>query len=234
MSRRTLAVAEPSAAETLCRLTTDPERVQGLHGLLGEFCHLIRNRLNSLQIGVYLARTDAPNRGGDPARWDELDAHYRSAERIVEMFQAVCRPMPLQPIRIGLDLVIADFCNRWAPRFAERSIDWTVGPVEVAEPSRLDPTRLAQGLDAMASWRLDEAAPGTRIRFDGMSQRGWSRIEWAEEDGDGGCDCRGVQDGGLSLAVLARVASAHGGRLTTGDRGGWRMAIDWPNAIADA
>lgn len=219
------AVAEPAAVETLCRLASDPARVEAMHGLLGEFCHLIRNRLNSLQIGIYLAR------GSDPtntrARWDDLETHYREAERVVELFHTICRPMPLRPITIGLDLMLADFTSRWTPRFAAQRIELKVATIVPDEPSRIDPTRMAQGLDALASWRLARARPGSVVNLGGRASQGWSRIEWVER-----AAAPNEEGRALPIAVLARVASAHGGRLTQEERGGLHLRVDWPHVAA--
>ena len=217
-----LADTERLAVEALCRVAIDPVRVESMHGLVGDFCHLIRNRLNSLQIGLYLARGSDPT--PDPAVWDPLSVSYRDAEKVVELFQTVCRPMALQTIRIGLDVLLADFLTRWEPRFA--AVEVVVKPMKVvtSEPSRVDPTRFSQAFEALAAWRLRSAAPGATLRLEGHSERGRSRIEWHETGTSGGAD-----GGALPLGVVARVASAHGGTFATEDRDGWRVVIEWPN-----
>src|SRR4051812_16601356 len=154
------------AQEALWQIACDPARVAALHGLVGDFCHLLRNRLNSLQMGLYLARRGASQ--ADPRVWDELDGHYREAERVIDLFQTICRPMPLTPITIGLGLVLGDFAARWTPRFLAHGVAMDVSMVESDGPSHLDPSRLSQGLDALASWRLDHVGTGGRLNL-----RGW-------------------------------------------------------------
>jgi hypothetical protein len=212
----------PPAPECLWQIAADPERVAALHGLVGDFCHLLRNRLNSLQMSLYLARRD--DGSTEPQIWDELDRQYHAAEGVVELFQVVCRPMTLTPITIGLGLVIADFAGRWGPRFAERGLVLTSSLTDADGPSTLDPSRLSQGLDALAAWRLDRCRVGARTVLRGSVARGVSRLEWSEEG-----QVRFCPDGELPLAAMARVASAHGGTMTQEEDHGWRVRIEWPN-----
>lgn len=212
----------PPAPERLCQIAADPERVKALHGLVGDFCHLLRNRLNSLQMSLYLARRDEG--GAEPGLWEELDRHYRAAEGVVELFQVVCRPMTLRPITIGLGLVIGEFANRWTPRFAGRGIAFTAGLAEADGPSRLDPSRVAQALEALANWRLERAEAGSRMSLRGWVGNGASRLEWAESGSS-----RPGRDGDLALAALARVASEHGGVMSEGGRECWGVRIEWPH-----
>ena len=198
-------------------------RVAALHGLVGDFCHLLRNRLNSLQMSLYLARRD--DEAVEPAVWNELEHQYRAAEGVVELFQTVCRPMALTPISIGLGLIVGEFTTRWVPRFAARGVTLSRGSDEGGDLSRVDPSRVGQGLEALAAWRLDRAEAGTGIVLRGSVARGRSRLEWSESLS--AC----TEDGGaLPLAALARVASAHGGSISQDDHDGWRVRLEWPNA----
>src|SRR4051812_17962977 len=76
--------AETAWTDVLISIIQDPERVRGLHGLLGPYCHQSRNLLNGLKIGLYIARSkdrscgDRPE-GGSP--WDELDRLYQAVEQ---------------------------------------------------------------------------------------------------------------------------------------------------------
>jgi hypothetical protein len=220
----TLASSVSSASESLWQVACDPDRIATLHGLVGEFCHSLRNRLSSLQMGIYLARRDEVTTF-NRAVWDELDSHYRAAQRVVELFQVVCRPMTLTLITVGLELVFQEFASRWTPKFASRGVTLVTEIVEAAGPSRLDPARLAQGLDTLATWRIDQVQPGARLVLRGWVGQGESRIEWSE-DRVSGCDHRGE----LPLAVLARVATAHQGTMDQESSEGWRVRVDWPHA----
>lgn len=212
----------PRAPEHLWEIASDPVRIAELHTLVGDFCHLLRNRLNSLQMSLYLARRQ--NVAVVPDVWDDLESQYRAAVGVVELFQTVCRPMTLTPITIGLDLIVGEFSARWTPRFAAKGVTLSAGSVDADGPSRVDPSRVRQGLEALAAWRLDHAEAGTGVFLRGAVTRGRSRLEWTESS-----TSRIGEGGELPLAALARVASAHGGSISQDDRDGWRLRLEWPN-----
>lgn len=220
--RDTVATLARPVPESSGDLGNDPSPAMDLPGLIGDFCHLLRNRLNSLQMGLYIAR-----RGTIPADrevWDELDRHYREAERVLDLFQTICRPIPLTPIPIDLEMVLKEFHSRWATRFEERGARIEIIIDDSDGPSRLDPSRLVKGLDSLASWRIEDAGRGVRLTLVGRVRQGTSRVEWIER---GSKRIDGA--GGLPLATLASVAAAHGGTLKREDRDGWRVLVQWPH-----
>jgi hypothetical protein len=216
------STAHGGSPEALWRIAADPSRVEALHAMVGDFCHLLRNRLNALQMGLYLARKEHESAGG--GSWDELDAQYRDTERVIELFQTICRPMALTPLAIDLGLVLQEFTSRWSPRFAERGMSLDLEMVESDGPSHVDPCRLSCGLDAMAHWRIDRGRRGTRAQLRGWVGQGRSRVEWREDVRAQACD-----DGSLPLAALSRIVSAHGGKMDHDNRDGCRVLLDWPH-----
>ena len=215
----------PRAPEHLWQIASDPARIAALHDLVGDFCHLLRNRLNGLQMSLYLARRE--DAAVEPDVWNELEGQYRAAVGVVELFQTVCRPMTLTPITIGLGLIVGEFTARWTPRFAAKGVTLSAGSAEADGPSRVDPSRVGQGLEALAAWRLDHAEAGTGVCLRGTVTHGRSRLEWTESSAS-----RIGEGGALPLAALARVASAHGGTISQDDRDGWRLRLEWPNEMA--
>ena len=211
--------------EALWRIAADSSRVADLHAMVGDFCHLLRNRLNALQMGLYLARKEHEPDGS--GTWDDLDAQYRDTERVIELFQTICRPMTLAPLAIDLGLVLHEFGSRWSPRFCERGMKLDVEMIDSDGPSHLDPCRLSCGLDALAHWRVDRGRRGGRATLRGWVGRGRSRIEWSEDLGGPVSD-----DGALPLAALSRIVSAHGGAMDHDDRDGCRIRADWPHSAA--
>lgn len=207
--------------ETLCDVAADPERAAALHCVVSDFCHLLRNRLNSLQMSLYLARrADARD---VPETWEELDREYRAVEAVVDLFQTVCRPMPLTPVSIELGLVLKEFETRWSSRFAGRGLTLTSGLEEAEGLSSFDPSRLTQSLDALACWRLDGAKSGTSVKIRGRVGQEKCEVEWSES----GAAPTG-REGELPFAALARVASVHGGGMTRDAGEGWRVCVEWP------
>ncbi len=219
-------VAPPRCADVLSRLAAEPEGVEALHDAFGDFCHLVRNRLNSLQIGVYLARTTADPRS---SAWRDVDEQCRAAVQVIELFQSVCRPMTLHPITIGLDLVLRDFANRWSPKFEARGVALRLVCPPPDEPSRIDPTRIAQALDAFVAWRLEEAEAGSTVVITGRSCHTGSRIAWSEGEAAGN-----ISRGALGLGLLSRVAALHGGRLVPTCGPELHVVVEWPNASEPA
>ncbi len=224
---------DPSSAslEALLRLASEPDQVVALHDVFGEFFHTIRNRLNGLQMSLYLARRgdSAP----DPSRWDEPDRLYREAERVVDQFQTVCRPMDLKPITLSLDLLLKEFVSRWAPRFEGREVTLKLDLIGPPVPGRLDPTRWTQALDALAEWRAARMAPKSRIALRAWSLSGTNHLEWRESGGGETVPAGKCGGGVLPMAVLARVVGAHGGTLKRRPRPGLDLRMEWPVAGAD-
>src|SRR4051794_40430957 len=62
----------------LLPVALDSTKIDALYGLLGEFCHNVRNRLNSLKLGLYLARRFDPDL--DATRWRPLEREYLELE----------------------------------------------------------------------------------------------------------------------------------------------------------
>ncbi len=213
----------PISRESLQQIAADPDRVAALHGLVGEFCHLLRNRLNSLQVSMYLARHEKPDL--EPRVWEELNHHYREAEGVVELFQTVVRPMSLSRISIEPDIILHEFAARWTARFLERGVILATDLPPANGPSWVDPSKIAQGLDALAAWRVNRVEAGSRITIGAWVGKGRSRIEWSEPT----IPSREVE-GELPLAALAKITSAHGGLMTRDVTDGWRIVLEWPNA----
>ena len=209
-------------SETLCHIAANHARAAELHDAVGGFCHLLRNRMNTLQMSIYLARR---NRDGDAgAMWDDLERQYRGVEGVILLFQSVCQPMSLAPIQIGLSLVLDQFEARWRPKFEGRGLALAAELIEEDGPSRLDPSRIAQALDVLAEWRLGRSDLGPSLTLQGGVSHGRSSLEWRESGTP-----RHDPDGGLPLAALARVASAHGGTMTVDSDHGFAVRIEWPN-----
>ena len=213
----------PISRESLQQIAADPDRVAALHGLVGEFCHLLRNRLNSLQVSMYLARHEKPDL--EPRVWEELNHHYREAEGVIELFQTVVRPMSLSRISIEPDIILNEFTARWTARFLARGVILATDLPPANGPSWVDPSKIAQGLDALAAWRVNRVEAGSRITIGAWVGKGRSRIEWSEPT----IPSREVE-GELPLAALARITSAHGGLMTRDVTDGWRIVLEWPNA----
>jgi hypothetical protein len=196
--------------------------------ILWTFFHDARNRLNSLKIGLHLAR-----RGGTPESgmiWDELDRSYRGLEQLIDRLQTICRPLELVPVMGDLGHWLEERRAYWTSRLgkAGRGLDWAP-PVSPAV-GWFDPTRLIHGLDALVAWRADEGRATLPARLSWWSDPAGLHVEWSEpgarpsepiEGGDG-------HPNSMVLPLLAHILSAHGGSVAIEDRGGLVVRLAWP------
>jgi hypothetical protein len=216
-----------------------------LHGILGGFCHQYRNHLNSLKMSLYLAC--GPDSGTPSAVWREVEPRYTEVERFIDRLQLICRPTHLSLVRLALDLLIEERQGGWSDGLAARGRSLLLRPPEVVLVGEFDPTRLAQGLDDLVSWRAAVGDPATDLRLTWSSEGGLFHLVWDEpaqvEPGSGPRACRGFEVGGdptendgdrsaslcaLTLPLLTRIISLHGGTVGTTSGESWRLDLRWP------
>lgn len=209
------------------QVAADDGRSTELSETLRVFFHDARNRLNSLKIGLYLARRAATITG---AIWDELDQSYRGLEQLVDRLQTICRPVELSPISGDVGHWLEERRPIWTSRLGTvgRRLDWT--PPAMPALGYFDPRRLIEGLDALVAWRAGEAGN------DGPVLLTWGRVddhfhlEWSEEGSAPqepleGRDGRSVT---MALPLVAHIMTAHGGSLSVSSRGGLVVRMTWP------
>jgi hypothetical protein len=239
--RRSLLERIESPAPSLWRLALDEVRVAALYGLLGEFCHAFRNRMNSLQLCLYLDGSEAEDELDESAaatsqpaatgRTAERDAAYRSLLAVVDRLQEVCRPVRHDPTSLPFSLLLMDLLASWR-RVHGLDVDAiVVRPGVAPEVEVRDAMRLAHGLDGLAAWRLRPGIGRAPLTIEWRLTRGRLLLEWSEGPGRGegqGADpARGV----LPLALLARLATAHGGHLDVVHAPTFRVRLSWPIEI---
>jgi hypothetical protein len=215
-------------AGELLRIVADSSKVEDLYRVLGEYCHLIRNRLNSLKLSMYLMRRTSPDPGA--GHWPELEGRYRELEQFVERLQTICRPLRLATIPAALGLLIQERFPAWARWFEPKRITLELNPPREAAIGTFDPIRLAQGLDAFVSWRSRAASAGSIVQLSWWTTPGELALDWVEvaADPDRAGSPDEEPDSGLALPLLARVLSSHGGRLETDREGSARFRMWWP------
>jgi hypothetical protein len=215
---------EPSAegSRCFCELAADPARLETLYDALRDFCHTFRNRLNLIQLSLFLARKSETV---CPARWDELDAQYRAVERLMDQFQTLCRPLQLQTVRMDLRHLLDDRFPVWSAWLGSRGIGLEIEPPAAPLVVDFDPSRLGLGLDALARWRAEEAPGGSLVRLNWSGLNGQIKLNWDEiAPPDSSPDSKSV----IPLALLTRMISAHSGRIALGEPPGLRIEMAWP------
>ena len=214
-------------------VAADGDRSRDLSQSLRVFFHDVRNSLNALKIGLYIARRGV---AGRVATWDELDQSYRGLEQLIDRLQTICRPIELSPITGDIGPWLEESRPSWTSRLAAigRRLDWSPPPAPAI--GRFDPRRLIQALDALVAWRAGEGGSDepARLAWSGDAER--LHIEWSE-DGPApaepleGRDCRPIT---MALPLLAHVMTAHGGSLAVSRRGGLVVRLSWPTANVEA
>ena len=210
------------------RIATDAGRSRELSQTLRAFFHDARNRLNSLKIGLYLARRGAAV--GHRFVWDELDLSYRGLELLVDRLQTICRPVELAPVVGDLGPWLEDRRAFWVSRLGAvgRPLNWS--PPSAPALGRFDPMRLIQGLDTLVAWRAGEAVGREPARLSWGSDATHFHLEWSEEGPSPEEPLEGREGRPVSMAlpILTQVMTAHDGSLAISRRGGLVVRLAWP------
>jgi hypothetical protein len=210
------------------RIATDSEGSRDLAQTLRGFFHDARNRLNSLKIGLYLARRAAC----PPQRrvWEELDHSYRGLEQLVDRLQTLCRPMDLSPVTADVRTWLEERRDLWCSQLGAvgRALEW--GPSPTPAVGRFDPMWLIKGLDALVAWRATKEGCDKSARITWGADSTQLHIEWSEEGPsvDGPLEGRDGRSVSMVLPILARIMTAHGGSLAVSQRGGLVVRLAWP------
>lgn len=207
----------------LLPIAADAEAIARLYGVLGEFCHVLRNRLNCLKLGLYLAQRPEAS----PVALDETARHYREIEQFVERLQAICRPMRLTRVAVPLGQVLAERQSAWAEWLGARGRVLDSLPPRDEVPALLDPGLLAYALDGLVAWRAEVGRPGSPVQVAWRQVAGEVRLTW-EEPAPDDPEPRTDRAPSLALPLMARVAAAHGGRLDLPEGDGFRLELTLP------
>jgi len=212
----------------LWQVAADPELAPQLHDLLGEFCDKARNRLNSMNLALFLAKRQEPV---NPSRWETLDQSYYQTLRLVEQVQTICRPITLSPMRLDLGLMLEDRRRDWEVELEAvgQRLHWQP-PKEPVE-GWVDPSRLVSALDTWVKCRAGRGSPGSSVRLSWRAIRGDLAISWEEQlvaNRTRGTREKNGDSASLALPILARILQAHGGRSTLSMSQGLCLVLQWP------
>lgn len=216
-------------ADVLARVAAHSGTTSHLHEILGGFCHQFRNHLNGLKMSLYLAR-----RGAAPAAqpaWDVVETRYQGVEHYIDRLQLVCRPMTLALVTLPLDLLFEDRKAVWTQTLAARGKGLIVEPPAEPAVGRFDPNRLGLCFDSVVSWRARAGRPGSDVRVSWSAGGSEIRVAWdepvrADAAGPPGDEPEPFE--ALTIPLMSRIVSLHGGSLEVARSDEWRVVLRWP------
>ena len=218
--------ASPAFQPEIMAIVGKSEHLVGLDSLISEYCHTLRNRLNSVSLSIYLAR-----RGGSYSMEEglQLDRAYRRIERLVDQFQWLCRPSEINLMALDLGLLLEDQRTIWEGLFFSHDC-----VLELAENSHcleglVDPCRVIRALDALVTWRSEVADPGILVVISCEIDEDEFLVTWSETKRVCGDSASNEEEAeSLVLGILGRVMADHSGTLclTGGDSFG--LSLRWP------
>jgi hypothetical protein len=221
-----------------------PERISDLRRFLSGFTHRCRNSLHGIKMSLYLCRRGM--QGPAPDAWARLEQTYQETERLLDRLQAIYRPISTTKVRSTLGQLLAGRLPIWRSWFSERGLVLAANPPADESLGDFDPMHLGSGLDAFVGWRLEDGASCGNAQLAWRLSRGFFEVEWNEAarhvpfGADSRADHRSGWSGqawsldSLALPFLARIASAHGGRVIFRRSPAIHLTLVWPQFQPDA
>jgi signal transduction histidine kinase len=235
----TALLASPLALTIACAMVIERRRERRRRDALNRALHELRR---PLQLLALLRSTPARTRHGEAlaSAWEHLDAALAALTDLESEINGA--RSPVARTRLRADELVGGAVERWRwPATClgrELELRWSAGRACLLG----DAAALSRALDNLLANSLEHGS--TRVRIEGRVDGGRLRII---VDDDLGANGRGVaplaaplarrpsRDGdprrGYGLAIVADIASAHGGRLALSRRGaGTRAVLELPLA----
>jgi hypothetical protein len=225
--------ASSLAADGLAVVARDPNATAALYQAIGEYCHVVRNRLHCLRIGLYLERMEAPPE--QEPEWHHLEQRYFEVEQFIHQLQTLLRPLEVEPVHASLDALLAQLSPRWTGVLNARGIQMHCSPPNKEAWGMFDSQRLAESFDALAAWRAEQCAHGATVRVTWNDDGSFLHVSWHEiavgsEIATPSCE-RAQSPVSLVLPTVVKVMAAHGGDVHFDASRGWRVDLQWPNDL---
>jgi signal transduction histidine kinase len=224
-----LADKDVELSDLVLSLTSDEASRSVLDRFLDRYVHQVRNRLNTIRLGLYIARR-CP--GSRPESLNELDTSYRELEQYVEQFQRLTRPVELSPIIGSFDRFIAERVRIWRKTLSIDSEAIQFESSGQGVPRSFDPNRLGQALDEFVARRVRDLPEGGTLLVSLSESRLWIESRPGLDhspDFEQDLEDRESRSSDMSLAWLGRIVRAHGGVLLTRVGQAKYWGIDWPD-----
>ena len=211
-----------SFVRSLSAISADPGRLGDLHERFGEFCHTLRNRLQSLNLTLYMARRSGAI---PPEACTRVEGFYQKFERLVDQLQWTCRPAEVQAICLPLGMLVEERRGVWDERFAAKDCRMVVVEAVDEDAGWFDPCRLGLALDALSIWRAEVLAPGSIVEIGWRVRRGQFQFDWAETGEP--LDPNPPEAQSLALAMLGRAMADHRGSLSVANCPDFAVSLRW-------
>ena len=218
--------ASPAFEPEIMAIVGKSDHLVGQYSLLSEYCHTLRNRLNSVSLSIYLAR-----RSGSYSMEEglQLDRAYRRIERLVDQFQWLYRPSEIKLMSLDLGLLLEDQRTIWEGLFFSHDCVLTLAENSRCLEGWLDPCRLTCALDALVTWRSEVAGLGILVVISCQNDEDEFYLTWTETKGVAGDPTNNDEVvGSIVLGILGRVMADHGGTLCLAGGDSFGLSLRWP------
>lgn len=226
-------MAAPEFSRLLLELHDQPDALATLRRFLDRYLHRARNRLNTIRLGLYMARR---NLGRDHESIREIERSYEQVQRFLEHFQRFMLPIELSPVEGSLGQFLQDrvqaHCRRSTgsdPIRPEFEVRWD----GLDHPRRFDPNRLGSALD---EYLLAVAAARPRNRSIGFhvaEQDAELHVAAFESTGaplaPSPPEAARLSPCNLAMPWLARMFAAHGARFESCPSNKLLWLARWPS-----
>ncbi|MBI4635653.1 MAG: hypothetical protein HY727_04830 [Candidatus Rokubacteria bacterium] len=220
------------------------ERLSALGDVAAAFAHEVRNPLNAVSMGLQRLRAEfAPEPAQEYARFvDLMHGEVRRLNAIVEQFIGLARPLPLKPVRFGVDELLRELAALVEPEAVKAGVT-----VRVALPDGLpaivaDRDHVKQVLLNLVLNALQAMEGGGTLALGAEAAR--ERLVVTVADTGPGIPAEALprvfdpyftsKPGGLGLGltIARRIVEAHGGSIEVESRPGRgsRFSVSLPVA----
>jgi hypothetical protein len=225
------SMPDPGMATLLLRVVIDPVKRDHLYEVLHPFCHECRNYLNTIKLGLYLAKRSESSPRSEV--WNDVEVRYEEVERYFDRLQFIYRPITLNLVRMPLGLLFEEGRTLWVEQIGRRGRRFVMVPPQEPAEGEFDPQHLRVAFDAFVAWRARTGDPGQEVSLRWRAETGRFHVKWNEPGMTDWGLTASTEDPHVSLALplLAHVISAHAGTLNLTSHHGLTLSLSWPLAI---